>query len=186
MMTWEEIRTAAREKIQPYCKVCPVCDGRACQGKIPGPGSMGDASSWYSCMEYLKNIKLNMDTIYENHGQDTTLSIFGQTLRYPILVAPIGGMGMNYGGPMTDMEFMDAAVDGATRAELGFHRRWPGSEPFPKQHGNNAQIRETASLPSSPGPMTACYLSGRMWKRPEALPLPWILIQRVLPTWALS
>jgi 4-hydroxymandelate oxidase len=118
MKTWEEICQSAREKVYPHCKVCLVCDGMACKNAIPGPGSIGNASSWVSCTKYLNNIKLNMDTIYESRGQDTALSIFGKTLRYPILLAPIGGMGLNYGGPMTDKEFMDAAVDGAIRAGI--------------------------------------------------------------------
>ena len=47
-MTYQEILTTARTCSGPYCKVCPVCNGRACKalvqfGKegIPVPGLYG-------------------------------------------------------------------------------------------------------------------------------------------------
>ena len=38
-MTYQEVLAAAREAMSPYCKACPVCNGRACGNHIPGPGS---------------------------------------------------------------------------------------------------------------------------------------------------
>lgn len=37
-MNFEEVMDAARGNMGPYCKVCPVCDGRACKNQMPGPG----------------------------------------------------------------------------------------------------------------------------------------------------
>jgi hypothetical protein len=34
----KEIRQTARERMKGYCRVCPVCDGRACAGEVPGMG----------------------------------------------------------------------------------------------------------------------------------------------------
>ena len=40
-MNVNEIREKSRSVIGPYCKSCPVCNGKACSNKIPGPGSKG-------------------------------------------------------------------------------------------------------------------------------------------------
>ena len=37
-MTYQEVLAAARECVGPYCKACPVCNGRACGNAMPGPG----------------------------------------------------------------------------------------------------------------------------------------------------
>ena len=40
-MNVNEIREKSRSVIGPYCKSCPVCNGKACSNKIPGPGAKG-------------------------------------------------------------------------------------------------------------------------------------------------
>ena len=40
-MTQEEVLNNARTCLGPYCKGCPVCNGRACKNIMPGPGSKG-------------------------------------------------------------------------------------------------------------------------------------------------
>ena len=37
-MNMREIREAARGPMKNFCKLCPVCDGRACAGQVPGMG----------------------------------------------------------------------------------------------------------------------------------------------------
>ena len=39
-MNYEELLQAARGQMGP-CHACPVCNGRACGGNIPGPGAKG-------------------------------------------------------------------------------------------------------------------------------------------------
>lgn len=34
-MNWQEIKKIAKEKLKPYCRVCPVCNGVACAGEVP-------------------------------------------------------------------------------------------------------------------------------------------------------
>ncbi len=36
-MTYQDALQQARDQIGPYCKACPVCNGRACRNQIPGP-----------------------------------------------------------------------------------------------------------------------------------------------------
>ena len=40
-MDYNEILQTARTCMGPYCKACPVCNGRACGNTVPGPGSKG-------------------------------------------------------------------------------------------------------------------------------------------------
>ena len=37
-MELKEVRSIAREKMKGYCRVCPVCNGVACAGEVPGMG----------------------------------------------------------------------------------------------------------------------------------------------------
>lgn len=37
-MNVNEIREKSRSVIGSYCKSCPICNGKACSNKIPGPG----------------------------------------------------------------------------------------------------------------------------------------------------
>ena len=37
-MTYKEVLQAAQGQMGP-CRACPVCNGRACGGTIPGPGA---------------------------------------------------------------------------------------------------------------------------------------------------
>lgn len=39
-MSYAELAEAARGQMG-NCKACPVCDGRACRNRIPGPGAKG-------------------------------------------------------------------------------------------------------------------------------------------------
>ena len=117
-MTLDEVWSRAREIMRPNCRVCKVCNGVACRGEIPGVGAMGDGSSWTNCTEFLSRVKINMDTVYENHGQDTTLNIFGRSFKYPIFAAPIGGMNHNYNGAMTDRDWTFALVRGEKAAGI--------------------------------------------------------------------
>lgn len=117
-MTLDEVWTRAREIMRPNCRACKVCNGVACRGEIPGTGAMGDGSSWTNCTEFLSRVKINMDTVYENRGQDTTLDIFGHRFAYPIFAAPIGGMNYNYNGAMSDRDWTFALVRGAKAAGI--------------------------------------------------------------------
>ncbi len=117
-MTLEEVWSHAREVMAPNCRACKVCNGAACRGEIPGVGAVGDGSSWTVCTEFLKNVKLNMDTVYDFHGIDTALDMFGRTWKYPIFIAPIGGMGYNYNDRMDIWDYSMMMAEGAKRAGI--------------------------------------------------------------------
>ena len=100
-MTLNEIWAAARPRLAPKCRACPVCDGRACRGEIPGCGAMGDGSSWTACTEFLARVKLRMDTLHECWKPDASAELFGVKLAAPLCLAPIGGMAHNYNNAIT-------------------------------------------------------------------------------------
>ena len=118
-MTLDEIWAKAREMMGPNCRVCPECDGRGCKGKIPGVGSMGDGSAWTACVEYLRRVKIRMDTSHEPWEPDASTTLFGVRLAAPLCLAPIGGLnGHNYNGAMSTADWSMMAVTGAARAGI--------------------------------------------------------------------
>ena len=117
-MTIEEVWSRAKEIMAPNCKVCKVCNGLACRGQLPGLGAAGDGAAWTACTEFLARVKINIDTLYESTGQDTTLEMFGKSLKYPIFIAPIGGMNHNYNGAISDEEYTKMLAQGAKLAGI--------------------------------------------------------------------
>ena len=116
-MTYDEVLAAAREK-SSKCKVCPVCNGLACKGMVPGPGAKGDGKSFTNCVEYLRNIDIMMDPVFDNSaGQDGGVELFGRRLSMPVMGAPCGGAGMNFGcADVSEYQFTEAQVMGALQA----------------------------------------------------------------------
>lgn len=110
MVNLEEVRRKAKERLAPYCKVCPECDGRACKGQVPGVGGAGTGSSFISNLEDLKAVKLNMRTIHDCKPV-TRIEIFGQKLEIPVLGAPIAGM-YNYQEKMSELDYAVNTVKG--------------------------------------------------------------------------
>lgn len=113
-MKYAEVLEIARQKLSPGCVVCPECNGLACRGKIPGVGGIGSGKSFIRCLEYLKNIDIHLDTVYEDSGRDTSVELFGRTFSMPVFIAPIGGMKLNYKlTDLTDGQYSTEAVLGA-------------------------------------------------------------------------
>jgi isopentenyl diphosphate isomerase/L-lactate dehydrogenase-like FMN-dependent dehydrogenase len=115
-MTYQELLENARKKMAPQCRVCKECNGVVCKGEIPGTGGKGSGAAFKICLDFLYSVKIKLDTIYENEGQDTSISLFGNTFKYPFFVAPIGGMNLNYNGAITEAEYDEAVVFGSIKA----------------------------------------------------------------------
>ncbi|MBO5516489.1 MAG: alpha-hydroxy-acid oxidizing protein [Firmicutes bacterium] len=125
-MTYSDVLTAAREALSGVCAVCPVCDGKACRGQIPGVGGKGSGRAFTVCREFLDRVTLNMDVIHPHFEADTSVELFGRKFAYPFFAAPIGGMKLNYGGLLSESDYVQAVVDG-TRAAGTF--AWTGDGP---------------------------------------------------------
>ncbi len=117
-MTYEEVLNNAKTCVGDVCKACPVCNGRACGSKMPGPGAKGTGTVAIKNYEEWQKIALNMDTICENKSIDTTLEIFGETFRYPFFAAPIGAMKLHYGDKYDDLQYNDILVSACADAGI--------------------------------------------------------------------
>ncbi|MBF0515219.1 MAG: alpha-hydroxy-acid oxidizing protein [Desulfovibrionaceae bacterium] len=110
------IRNAAREALKGYCRVCPVCDGRACAGEVPGMGGTGTGSSFKDNLEALRRWRLNLRTLHAVKAVDVTVELFGKTLSMPILAAPMAGATYNMGGKLGEAAFIASIMRGARDA----------------------------------------------------------------------
>lgn len=109
-MDYSQILENARTCMGPYCKACPVCDGRACRNTIPGPGSKGLGVTFMRNYQKWQEPCLQMDTICENRPADTSFDFFGKKLRIPVLAAPVGAMKLHYGDKYDDAAYNDLLV----------------------------------------------------------------------------
>lgn len=115
-MDLKKIYATAREKFKGVCRVCAVCNGRACAGEMPGMGGIGTGSSFMANFDSLARLKLNLCTIHDAVDPDIKYNFFGRDLQMPILVAPLAGMAINMGNAMEEREYLAAMVGGAREA----------------------------------------------------------------------
>ncbi|MHC1719881.1 MAG: alpha-hydroxy-acid oxidizing protein [Clostridiaceae bacterium] len=144
-MDYKEVLENARNMMMPNCRVCNICNGIACKGEIPGVGAKGNGSSFTGCVEFLNSIKLRMDTIYKDQGQDTSITLFGKKFKYPVFIAPMGGIDkFNYNGAITEIQYYEYIVKGANNSGIAAFtgdgpddRQFLGSLPFIKDYSES-------------------------------------------------
>ena len=112
-MEIKDMLRVARERFKGVCRVCPVCNGRACAGEMPGMGSVGTGSSFMANFDSLARIKVNLRTIHEASDPNIACDFFGHLLKMPILIAPLAGMAANMGNAMDEREYYSHLVSGA-------------------------------------------------------------------------
>ena len=117
-MEYKEILDSARGQIGPFCKVCPICNGRACGNTVPGPGAKGPGSGFVRNYDKWQSVCVNMDTICENVPCDTTLELFGSTYKYPFFAAPVGAMKLHYGDKYDDEAYNQILVSACAEAGI--------------------------------------------------------------------
>lgn len=100
------------------CRVCPQCNGRACRGEIPGVGGKGNGLGFIRNYDKFRDIKINMDTIYNSEEIDTSIELFGIKFKYPVFAAPIGAVEINYSDLYTDYEYQKAIIEGCKNAGI--------------------------------------------------------------------
>ncbi len=117
-MTYQEVLQAAKTCSGPYCKVCPVCNGRACGNTMPGPGAKGSGTVAIRNYEAWQEICLNMDTICSGGEVDTRFTMFGQTYDLPVFAGPVGAVKLHYGDKLTNLEYNDILVPACAQAGI--------------------------------------------------------------------
>ncbi|HEY8362261.1 MAG TPA: alpha-hydroxy-acid oxidizing protein [Tissierellaceae bacterium] len=115
-MDMKEIRAAARERLKGYCKVCPVCNGVACAGEVPGMGGALTGSSFKANVEDLGKVKVRLKTIHDAKNPDMTFDFFGTRLDFPLMSAPITGTSVNMGGALLEEMYIESVVNGSVDA----------------------------------------------------------------------
>ncbi|SET62381.1 FMN-dependent dehydrogenase, includes L-lactate dehydrogenase and type II isopentenyl diphosphate isomerase [Natronincola peptidivorans] len=116
-MNYGEVLNNAKTIIGKKCRVCKECNGIACKGEVPGVGGKGTGLAFIRNREKINQVKLHLDTIVPEDKIDTSIELFGRTLKYPILAAPIGGLEMNYGtAQLDDFTYSQAIVGGCKDA----------------------------------------------------------------------
>lgn len=96
-MSYADLAAAARGNIGPFCRACPVCDGRACAGVMPGPGDKGVGRVAHRNWEAWQRVRVNMDTLHETWSADTRATVLGRELSLPVMVGPVGDVQRHYG-----------------------------------------------------------------------------------------
>ena len=116
-MTYAEILEQARKALAPRCKVCPVCNGRACAGVMPGPGGKGTGATAQRNFSYLaEHVKVEQRVLRAPFETDCTLELAGKQFATPIFAAPIGLIEGNYASHLTERTYAEAVVTGTQQA----------------------------------------------------------------------
>lgn len=113
MMQYSELLTAARGEVGPYCKACPVCNGRACGNTIPGPGAKDLGVGAIRNYDAWQKLSVNMDTICEGGEVSTKASLFGHSFALPVFAGPVGALKMHYGEKYDDLAYNSILVPAA-------------------------------------------------------------------------
>jgi 4-hydroxymandelate oxidase len=112
----KEIRKAARERMKGFCRVCPVCDGKACAGEVPGMGGVGTGRAFSANVAALAHWRMNMRLLHDAVEPSTEIVLLGKKLRLPVLAAPIGGVSFNMGGAVSEQDYIEAVLAGCAEA----------------------------------------------------------------------
>lgn len=112
MKQYSEVITAARSVIGEKCRACPICDGRGCRDRIPGPGSKGVGDTAIRNYDKWRNIRVNMDTLNAHANTDPSLSIFGRTFALPFFAGPVGAVAAHYSDAYDDLRYNEVLLRG--------------------------------------------------------------------------
>ncbi len=109
-MNYNEILAAARDCVGPYCKACPVCNGKACGNTMPGPGCKYPGNVAARNYDKWQEICVNMDTLCPNAEPDISFDFLGHKFTAPIFAAPLGAIDMHYGPKYKDQQYNSILV----------------------------------------------------------------------------
>lgn len=144
VMEYRDVLEQARKNIGPNCKVCPVCNGIACGNTMPGPGSKAPGLGANDNYNAWRKIKLNMDTIVEQKPMDTSIELFGRTLAFPLLTAPIGSIKMQFTPESNVADFNDQCMAACeTRGILHAYGNGRTDDIFEKAIASSAKYGNT-------------------------------------------
>jgi len=109
-MNEQDCLSAAQKNMGGMCAACPVCNGKACGNRMPGPGAKGTGDTAIRNYAKWQEIRVNMDTISENTLIDPSLNLFGRKFNYPVFAGPVGAVGLHYGTLYDDVSYNNVLV----------------------------------------------------------------------------
>jgi len=115
-LSMDTINISARERLRKVCYVCKQCNGKDCASGVPGMGGAGSGASFKRNSEALLNYKINTRVIHDVTNPDTSSSLFGIHLSFPVMAAPITGAVTNLGGAIDELDYNIAVVKGCMDA----------------------------------------------------------------------
>ena len=118
MINLKDVKQTARENLKGFCRVCSVCNGKACAGEVPGKGGKGTGSAFTANIEALDAYKLNMKTIHSAKDPDISTELFGRKMEIPVFAAPVSGTTFNMGGKFTEDEYISWVIGGCLDAGI--------------------------------------------------------------------
>ncbi|HEY8805124.1 MAG TPA: alpha-hydroxy-acid oxidizing protein [Clostridium sp.] len=117
-MNYKDVLKDARVNLNKSCRVCPICNGVACAGEVPGMGGKGSGDAFKINIESLAEYKLNMRTIHDAKDPDTTLELFGRKMDMPVFAAPVSGTTLNMGGKFSEEEYISWVISGCLQGGI--------------------------------------------------------------------
>lgn len=117
-MNMHEVREKARKILKERCRVCPICDGRACAGEVPGMGGCGTGKGFMSNVSSLARWKLHMRTLHGINDVSTSFELWGEKFTSPAMIAPMTGVEANLNGAVKEKDMAEAFVKGAKEAGI--------------------------------------------------------------------
>lgn len=146
-MDLKTLREQARERLQPFCKVCPECNGKACAGKMPGLGGTGSGASFKNNITALAAQKLNLRTLHSAANPDTRFSFFDRVLTAPVMAAPITAVGIQTDSKLSDEDWAEAVVLGSRETGI---IAWTGDGPDPRHFQSGIEALQKAGMAGVP------------------------------------
>jgi len=117
-MNSKEIKDKARAKTGSSCRVCPICDGRACPGEVPGMGGALTGSVFRRNISALSQILLKSRLVHNVKNPNLECNILGLNLSLPLIIGPIGGISFNLNSAMSETDYQEAILIGSSKAGI--------------------------------------------------------------------
>ena len=112
-MAWKMDVETGRKNMAGFCSYCPVCNGKACAGQIPGMGGRDSGHTFQRNVQALQDITVPMKILYDaNNSPDLSTNVLGFDLSVPIMPSPIGGCSFNMSTVVDEDTYVQALMKG--------------------------------------------------------------------------
>ena len=117
-MDYTQMLEEAKKAFGGKCMACPVCDGRACRNRVPGPGAKGTGTVAARNYAAWQEVLINMDNLSDVREPDTSAELFGETFSLPVFAGPVGAVALHYGNKYDDLAYNNILVPACAEAGI--------------------------------------------------------------------